>query len=225
MGRQDATLECRQTLSPSQIADLRLAASKMSGPKRHAFEAEMTLRYCEGNSLLAEIIFFGWGRHTGAVGLAARRTGSRCLGAQAAFSGRKRWEDVQRAAAEDLRRLAAAHAPQDPTCRTTLASTRLTAQAALAALRAQGDIARTNCLRLPPWPRGSTGWVFGGAQWGKPNHKRRWRRPTPFLPILKKSPSRSDRGPRQTLAHRLSSPSGHGRCLAGRPALREAPSL
>jgi hypothetical protein len=137
MCRPDAPLEDRQPLSPSQIADLRLAASKMSGPTRRAFEAEMTLKYCEGSPLLAEIIF-GWGRHTVEVGLAERRTGIRCLGAQAAFSGRKRWEDIQREAAEDLRRLAEAHAQQAPTFRTTLAYTRLTAKAALAALRAQG---------------------------------------------------------------------------------------
>jgi hypothetical protein len=137
MRRQDAPLDSRQPLSPSQIADLRLAASKMSGPKRRAFEAEMTLKYCAGSPLLAESIF-GWGRHTVEVGLAERRTGIRCLGAQSAFSGRKRWEDVHREAAEDLRRLAEAHAQQDPTFRTTLAYTRLTAQAALAALRAQG---------------------------------------------------------------------------------------
>jgi hypothetical protein len=31
--------------SPSQIADLRLAASNMTGPTRRAFEAEMTLKY------------------------------------------------------------------------------------------------------------------------------------------------------------------------------------
>jgi hypothetical protein len=137
MRRQDATLESRQPLSPSQIADLRLAASKMSGPKRRAFEAEMTLKYCAGSPLLAESIF-GWGRHPVEVGLAERRTGIRCLGAQSAFSGRKRWEDVHREAVADLHRLAEAHAQQDPTFRTTLAYTRLTAQAALAALRAQG---------------------------------------------------------------------------------------
>jgi hypothetical protein len=135
--RQDAPLEYRQPLSLSQIADLRLAASKMSGPTRRAFAAEMPLKYCEGSPLLAEIIF-GWGRHTVEVGLAERRPGIRCLGAQSAFSGRKRWEDVQWEAAADLRRLAEAHAQQDPTFRTTLASTRLTAQAALAALRAHG---------------------------------------------------------------------------------------
>jgi len=134
---QDSILDFRQPLSPSQIADLRLAASKMSGPKRRAFEAEMTLKYCGGNPLLAETIF-GWGRHTVAVGLAERRTGIRCLGAQSAFSGRKRWEDEQPEAAAALRRLAEAHAQQDPTFRTTLAYTRLTAKAALEALRAQG---------------------------------------------------------------------------------------
>ena len=137
MSMPHATLESLPWLSASQIADLRLAASHMTGPTRRAFEAEMTLKYCKGSPLLAESIF-GWGRHTVEVGLAERRTGLRCLGAQSAFSGRKRWEDVQREAAADLRRLAEAHAQQDPTFRTTLAYTRLTAKAALAALRAQG---------------------------------------------------------------------------------------
>ena len=126
-----------QPLTPSQIVDLRLAASHMTGSKRRAFEAEMTLKYCEGNPLQAESIF-GWSRRTVAVGLAERRTGIICLGAQSAFSGRKRWEDTHPEAADDLRRLADAHAQQDPTFRTTLAYTRLTAQAALAALTAQG---------------------------------------------------------------------------------------
>ena len=126
-----------QPLTPSQIVDLRLAASHMTGSKRRAFEAEMTLKYCEGNPLQAESIF-GWSRRTVAVGLAERRTGIICLGAQSAFSGRKRWEDPHPEAADDLRRLADAHAQQDPTFRTTLAYTRLTAQAALAALTAQG---------------------------------------------------------------------------------------
>src|SRR5499427_7657165 len=137
VGRHDSTLESPQPLRPSQIADLRLAASKMTGPTRRAFQAEMALKYCGGNPLLAETIF-GWGRHTVEVGLAERRTGLRCLGAQAAFSGRKRWEDTQPEAAAAQSRLAAAHAQQDPTFRTTLAYTRLTAQAALEALRAQG---------------------------------------------------------------------------------------
>jgi hypothetical protein len=133
----DSTLVSQQSLHPSQIADLRLAASKMTGPTRRAFQAEIALKYCEGNPLLAETIF-GWGRHTVEVGLAERRTGIRCLGAQAAFSGRKRWEDLHPEAAAALRRLAEAHGQQDPTFRTTLAYTRLTAQSAREALRTQG---------------------------------------------------------------------------------------
>ena len=85
MYMQDATLEFRPSLSPSQIADLRLAASQMSGPKRRAFEAEMAVKYCGGNPLRAETLF-GWGRQTVALGLAERRTGLICLGAQSAFS-------------------------------------------------------------------------------------------------------------------------------------------
>jgi len=132
-----ALFEGPQPLSPSQIADLRLAAAKMTGANRRAFEAEMTVKYCEGNPLLAETTF-GWGRQTVAVGLAERRTGLKCLGAQAAFSGRKRWEEQYPEVAAALGRLAEAHAQQDPTFRTTLAYTRLTAKAALSALRAQG---------------------------------------------------------------------------------------
>jgi DDE family transposase len=132
-----STSHLPQPPSPEQIADLRLAASKMTGAKRRAFQAEMTLKYCVGNARLAETVF-GWGRHTVAAGLGERRTGVMCVGAQSAFSGRNRWEDEQPQVAQALRHLAEAHAQQDPTFRTTLAYTRLTAQAALRTLRAQG---------------------------------------------------------------------------------------
>jgi hypothetical protein len=137
MGMLQGSLTGPQPLTPSQIADVRLAASTLTGWKRRAFEAAMALKYCEGNPLQAETLF-GWSRRTVALGLAERRTGIRCLGAQSACSGRKRWEDGQPEAADALHRLADAHAQQDPTFRTTLAYTRLTAKAALAALRTQG---------------------------------------------------------------------------------------
>src|SRR5512145_1893417 len=105
MGMYDALLEGPQPLSPSQIADLRLAASTMTGSQRRAVAAEMTVKYCRGNPLLAETIF-GWGRQTVALGLAERRTGIKCLGAQSAFSGRKRWEERHPQVAEALRQLA-----------------------------------------------------------------------------------------------------------------------
>ena len=121
---------------PSQIADLRLAALQMSGPKRRAFEAEMTLKYCGGAPYWPKPFWLGtpnrgaWlGRETHRVHLSWCTT---------AFSGRKRWEDQHPQAAAALRRLADAHAQQDPTFRTSLTYTRLTAQAALQALREQG---------------------------------------------------------------------------------------
>jgi hypothetical protein len=132
-----APFQSRPSLTPPQIADLRLAASKLTGPERRSFEAEMTLKYCEGIPLKAEAVF-GWGRQTVALGLAERRSGILCLGAQSAFSGRKRWEEQHPRAAQGLRHLADAHAQQDPTFRTSLTYTRLTAQAALEALREQG---------------------------------------------------------------------------------------
>jgi len=133
---QAATQRVLQPPTPEQLADLRLAASKMTGATRRAFQAEMTWKYCGGNARQAESVF-GWGRHTVELGLAERRTGVLCLGAQSARSGRKRWEAQHPQAAQALCQLAQAHAQQDPTFRTTLASTRLTAQAALEALRAQ----------------------------------------------------------------------------------------
>jgi len=133
---QAATQRVLQPPTPEQLADLRLAASKMTGATRRAFQAEMTWKYCGGNARQAESVF-GWGRHTVELGLAERRTGVLCLGAQSARSGRKRWEAQHPQAAQALCQLAQAHAQQDPTFRTTLASTRLTAKAALEALRAQ----------------------------------------------------------------------------------------
>src|SRR5438093_139110 len=141
---QAATQRVLQPPTPEQLADLRLAASKMTGATRRAFQAEMTWKYCGGNARQAESVF-GWGRHTVELGLAERRTGVLCLGAQSARSGRKRWEDEHPHVAEALCHLAEAHAQQDPTFRTSLAYTRLTAQATLEALQAQGY----NAAQLP----------------------------------------------------------------------------
>ena len=128
---------CLPSPTPEQIADLRLAAAKMTGATRRAFQAEMTVQYCDGNARQAES-GFGWGRNTVALGLAERRTGIRCLGAQSTCSGRKRWEDEPPQVAQALCHLAETHAQQAPPLRTTRASTRLTATGALEARRAQG---------------------------------------------------------------------------------------
>lgn len=126
-----------ESLTPSQIEDLRLAASKMSGAVRRSFQALMTLKYCDGNARKAERAF-GWGRANIEVGLAEQRSGLLCGGAQAGYSGRKRWEEHHPEVARALRELAEEHAQVDPTFQTSIAYTRLTAQQALAQLRQQG---------------------------------------------------------------------------------------
>lgn len=127
----------RHSLHLGQLQDLRWAAAKMRGAARRAFQAQMAWKYCDGSVRRAETIC-GWSRDAVEVGLAAHRTGIVCLGAQAASSGRKRWEEPYPEGAEALQQLAEAHAQHAPTLRTTLASTRLTAKAASAALRVQG---------------------------------------------------------------------------------------
>ena len=126
-----------EPLTTSQISDLRLAASKLTGSKRRAFQAAMSLKYCQGSPRLTETVF-GWGRENVAVGLAERRTGITCVGAQAIYGGAKLWEKRQPEAAAALRELAEAYAQQDPTFRTSIGYTRLTAAEAIRQLSAQG---------------------------------------------------------------------------------------
>jgi hypothetical protein len=124
-------------MTESHIEDIRLAASKLHGAKRRAFQADMTLKYCEGSARQAESIF-GWGRQNVEVGLAEKRTGIICLGTNSAFSGNKRWEEQRPEVAEALRQLAESHSQQDPTFRSDLAYTRLTAHEALKQLKELG---------------------------------------------------------------------------------------
>jgi hypothetical protein len=79
-------------LLPTQIQDLRLASSSMTGATHRAFQAQMTMKYCGGNARQAERVF-GWGRETVQLGLHEHRTGVICLGAQEAYCGKPRWEE------------------------------------------------------------------------------------------------------------------------------------
>lgn len=126
-----------QPLSASQIEDLRLAASKMNLVSRRRFQAEMTLKYCNGNARQAEYQF-GWGRATIELGLAEKRTGILCIGAQSGYSGSKRWEEKHPIAAAALQLLAESQSQQESTFQSSIAYTRLTAKSALEALRLEG---------------------------------------------------------------------------------------
>ena len=109
----------------------------MSGAERRAFQAAMTLKYCQGNARQSERVF-GWGRETVQLGLNEHRTGVICKGAQAACSGDLLWEEKHSEVAKALWALAELHSQQDPTFRTLLSYTRLTAAEALKQLRSQG---------------------------------------------------------------------------------------
>jgi hypothetical protein len=107
-------------IDASQIADLRLAASKLTGAKRRSFQAQMSLKYCHGNARLTEMLF-GWNRKTVGVGLEEKRSGMICSGAQSGFSGAKSWEQKNPEVAAALQILAEAHSQQDPTFNSTIA--------------------------------------------------------------------------------------------------------
>ena len=124
-------------IDPSHIEDLKEAASKIFGFRRRAFQAEMTLKHCEGSPRQAEKVF-GWSRNSVLLGLHEKRTGIQCLGAQKACCGNTRWEEKHPEAAAVLFELAEHHAQQDPTFRTTLSFTRLTADEALKQLKGHG---------------------------------------------------------------------------------------
>ncbi|MCP4352462.1 MAG: ISAzo13 family transposase [Desulfobacterales bacterium] len=111
----------------------------MHGAERRSFTAEMTLKYCGGNARKAETVF-GWNRNMTETGLGEKRTGIICVGAQSADSGRILWEEREPEAAEALRKLAEEHSQQDPTFRSTIAYTRLTAKAAVTALKEKGFV-------------------------------------------------------------------------------------
>jgi hypothetical protein len=123
--------------SEEQIAEFRFAASKMHSAERRAFVAEIALKYGKGSARQTEQVF-GWGREMVETGLGEKRTGVVCVGANASFSGNKCWEEKHPEAAADLRRLAEEHAQQDPSFRSTIAFTRLTAAQALWQLRQLG---------------------------------------------------------------------------------------
>ena len=124
------------SLKASHVEDIRLASSKMTGSERRAFQAEMAVKYCSGSARCAEEVF-GWSREAVRLGLNEKRTGIVCVGHHA-FCGAKLWEKKHPEVAEALWRLAESHAQQDPTFRTTLSFTRLTAEEARKQLQALG---------------------------------------------------------------------------------------
>jgi hypothetical protein len=134
----------------------------MMGDKRRSFQAEISIKYCNGKARQTEEMF-GWNRNSVKQGLHERRTGIICLGAQKGCCGNKLWEEKYPEVAEALWKVAELHSQQDPTFRTPIAFTRLTAAEALNQLKKQGfsddvlpspramaDVLNRNGYRLRP---------------------------------------------------------------------------
>ncbi|BAQ65712.1 transposase [Geminocystis sp. NIES-3709] len=97
----------------------------------------MCLKYCHGSARKAERIW-GWGRDNVQLGLEEERTGIICLGTQSMSSGRKKWEQKYPEVANVLKEIAEAHCQQEPSFKTSIAYTRLTASSAMAELKKRG---------------------------------------------------------------------------------------
>jgi hypothetical protein len=119
-------------LTDKVIASFKDAARKLTGPKRRAFQAQVTLDYLDGSIWKAETVF-GWSHHTVALGLNELRTGITCLDNFSARGNRKTEEKFPELEA-DIRALAEPESQADPKFQSPFLYTRMTAKAVRQAL-------------------------------------------------------------------------------------------
>jgi len=127
-----------EALTDATVQTIRSAAKLLTGHRRRRFQAEVALQYCGGSARKAETTF-GWGRDAVRTGLGELRTGIRCLDSSH-LTGRKKTEELCPAIEDHARRLVEPHTQADPKFQTTLAFTRVTAQAVRQALQAQPQV-------------------------------------------------------------------------------------
>lgn len=121
-----------KSLSPQHILTIQDAARKLTGAKRRAFQAQVTLDYLDGRPRRAETVF-GWGRSTVKLGLNELRTGITCVDSFSARGNRK--TEVKHPQLEhDIRSLAEPQSQQDPKFQSPFLYTRMTAKAMRQAL-------------------------------------------------------------------------------------------
>ena len=124
-----------KVLTEEVIASFQNAARMLTGPKRRAFEAQVTLDYLDGNIWKAEKLF-GWSHHTVALGLNELRTGITCLDNFSARGNRKteaKFPELE----VDIRALAEPESQPDPKFQSPFLYTRMTAKAVRQALIVQ----------------------------------------------------------------------------------------
>lgn len=136
-------------LTEAVIETARLAARKLTGPKRRSFQAELAERYCGSSPRRAEEVF-GWGREAVRTGLGERRSGIRCLD-DFSSRGRKKSEAKVPQLAEEIRAVVEPHSQADPKFQTPLAFTRITSKAVREALLEKSEL-RASRLRAEDVP-------------------------------------------------------------------------
>ena len=114
-------------LTESVRETIKLAARKLTGFRRRQFQAEMAIKYCQGNPRRAEQVF-GWGRDAVNTGLGERRTGIRCVESFSA-RGRRKTEEQNPELVREIHSLVEPESQADPKFQTPLAYTRITAKA------------------------------------------------------------------------------------------------
>jgi transposase len=119
-------------LTKEVIASFKDAARKLTGPKRRAFQAQVTLDYLDGSVWKAERVL-GWSHHTVTLGLNELRTGMTGMGNFSARGNHKTEERLPELEA-DIRALADPESQADPKFRSTFLYTRITAKATRQAL-------------------------------------------------------------------------------------------
>lgn len=113
-------------LTDEVIASFKDAARKLTGPKRRAFQAQVTLDYLDGSIWKAERVF-GWSHHTVALGLNELRTGITCQGNFSARGNHKTETKFPELEA-DIRALADPESQADPKFQSPFLYTRITAK-------------------------------------------------------------------------------------------------
>lgn len=123
-------------LPPKMIDTIRDAARKLTGSKRRAFEARVSLDYLGGDTRLTETVF-GWSRHTVARGIKEINTGR--IFPDAPRASKPKTEEANPQLARDIIELVEPDSQTDPKFQGLFKYTRLTAKAVREKLIEQKD--------------------------------------------------------------------------------------
>ena len=176
-------------LTESVKETIRSAARRLTGFQRRQFQAEMAIKYCQGNPRRAEHVF-GWGRDAVNTGLNELRTGIRCL-ENYSTRGRRKSEEKSPELVQEIQTLVEPESQADPKFQTPLAYTRITAKAVHERLVANtaGDGRHVPAERTVYDILNRLGYRLRRVQKTKPQKKSK--KPTPSSTICGKSTRKS----------------------------------